>query len=276
MHNDHQTSRPGADASPRRTVLLTGATGVVGNALLPRLRNVEVICLLHRSPVAAPEVTPVHGDVRRSQMGLSAIDFNDLAHRVDAVIHSAAVTDFNRTDGSLHETNVEGTKHVLDFVASAGVPLYHVSTAYLDTTAESGRGRTAAGRGFQESLGGRNRPQRASARHPSSIVIVGDSGTGAISAFQGLYKVAGAILDGAVPLIPFDPAWPIDSIPVDVVADAIATVIDNHVTQREFWLTAGERALRFDEAVTTCVTVGTELGQSLTLPGSSHRRCSTG
>src|SRR5437763_342804 len=34
---------------PRRTVLLTGASGVVGRALLERLRDVNVVCLVHRS-----------------------------------------------------------------------------------------------------------------------------------------------------------------------------------------------------------------------------------
>ena len=40
----------------RRTVLLTGASGVVGRALLDRLRGAEVICLVHRSPVIAAGV----------------------------------------------------------------------------------------------------------------------------------------------------------------------------------------------------------------------------
>ena len=48
----HITGRaPGAG---RRTVLLTGASGVVGHALLPRLRDLDVVCLVHRSPVSGP------------------------------------------------------------------------------------------------------------------------------------------------------------------------------------------------------------------------------
>ena len=36
-------------------------------------------------------------------------------------------------------------------------------------------------------------------------VVIGDSRTGEISAFQGLHGVAGAILTGTVPMVPFDP-----------------------------------------------------------------------
>src|SRR5919206_1516203 len=129
----------------RRTVLLTGGAGVVGHALVPRLRDMNVVCLTHRTAVTGGAgVTSLPGDVREPRLGLGAADYRALVRRVDAVIHSAAVTDFNRTDGSLEATNVDGTKHVLDFAASAGVPLYHVSTAYVHTTAEGERGRTAA------------------------------------------------------------------------------------------------------------------------------------
>jgi len=44
---------PGA----RPTVLLTGASGVVGRALLRRLGDLDVVCLVHRSPVSGPNVT---------------------------------------------------------------------------------------------------------------------------------------------------------------------------------------------------------------------------
>jgi nucleoside-diphosphate-sugar epimerase len=267
MQKNEPTSRRPVAASQRRTVLLTGAAGVVGHALIPRLANADVICLVHRSPVSASGVTTVHGDLRQRRMGLSTTDFANLTQRVDAVIHSAAITDFNRRDGSLQQTNVEGTKHVLDFAATAGVPLYHVSTAYLDTVAYGDRGRTAVGYAS-------SKRQAEEAIHTSGLphvilrpsVIVGDSRSGEIRSFQGLYKVAGAVLDGVVPLIPFDPAWPIDFIPIDVVADAVATVVDKGLTQGEFWLTSGERALRFDEAVAVCIGIGAQLGRPVGMP----------
>jgi hypothetical protein len=45
---------PRGPSTPRRTVLLTGASGVVGRALLDRLPDMDVICLVHRRPVTGP------------------------------------------------------------------------------------------------------------------------------------------------------------------------------------------------------------------------------
>ena len=75
----------------RQTVLLTGASGVVGRALLEQLGGLDVVCLVHRSPVCKPGVTTVRGDVAEPGLGLADQAYADLAARVDAVIHCAAV-----------------------------------------------------------------------------------------------------------------------------------------------------------------------------------------
>jgi thioester reductase-like protein len=209
----------------------------------------------------------VHGDLQEPRFGLNAADFTALTHRIDAVIHSAAVTDFNRTDGSLEATNVEGTMRVLDLASAAGVPFYHISTAYLHATADGERGHTAvryaASKRASEDLVRTSGLPHVILR-PS--VVVGDSRTGEVRSFQGLYRAVGAILDGVVPLIPFDRSWLLDFVPVDVVADAIATVVEHELTSGEFWITAGTRALRLDDAVGLCVRVGAEIGRVVDMP----------
>jgi nucleoside-diphosphate-sugar epimerase len=251
----------------RRTVVLTGASGVVGRAVLRRLRDVEVVCLVHRSPVCGPHVTAVPGDVTQPMLGLAGRVYADLAAEVDAVIHCAAVTDFNRTDGSLEATNVTGTEHVAAFAAAAKAVLYHVSTAFVDTRAVGERGRTAIG--YAASKSAAEKVVRSSGV-PHVIVrpsvVIGDSGTGEIAAFQGLYRVVAGLFAGIVPMIPFDPRWPIDFVPADVVADAIARVVENRVRGGEFWITAGEAALRLDEAVAVAVEVGRGLGVRVDVP----------
>ena len=216
---------------------------------------------MHRTPVAVPGVTCVTGDVRQERFGLAPAAYAELAGRVDAVVHCAAVTDFNRDDGSLEDTNVTGTAHVVAFAERADATLYHVSTAFVHTTAQGERGRTAAGYATSKRTA-EDVVRGSRARHvvvrPS--IVIGDSATGDVAAFQGLHGVAGAILSGAVPLIPFDAAWPVDFLPSDVVADAIATLVETGVCEGEFWLTAGERALRLDEAVRLCLEVGAEHG----------------
>jgi nucleoside-diphosphate-sugar epimerase len=251
----------------RRSVLLTGASGVVGRPLLDRLNGFDVICLVHRTPVTAPGVESVQGDVPQRLLGLDAATYTALARRVDAVIHCAAVTDFYRKDGTLERTNVVGTEHVVAFAAEAGAVLYHVSTAFVETSAVDGRGHTAAGYAVSKSLA--EEVVRTSSVpyviiRPS--VVVGDSATGEITAFQGLHHIVQGIFAGLVPIIPFDPSWPIDFVPCDYLADAITRLVEDRRTEGEFWVTAGERALRLDQGVELCVTIGRELGVTFDPP----------
>jgi nucleoside-diphosphate-sugar epimerase len=253
---------------PRRTVLLTGASGVVGQALLERLlRDVDVVCLVHRSPVTAPNVTTVRGDITKERFGLRDAAYAQLARQVDAVIHCAAITDFNRTDGTLEVTNIAGTERIVEFTAAADAVLYHVSTAFVHTTVDGDRGRTAIGYASSKFAG---EAVVRSSNVPFVIlrpsVVIGDSASGEIAAFQGLHQVAAGIFAGIVPMIPFDPSWPIDFVPCDVVADAIACVVENGITEGEFWISAGERSLRLDESVAICVDVARELGVAVDLP----------
>jgi nucleoside-diphosphate-sugar epimerase len=251
----------------RRTVLLTGASGVVGRALLRRLRDADVVCLVHRSPVCGPNVTTVLGDIADPTLGLAGDAYAELAARVDAVIHCAAVTDFNRTDGSLEATNIAGTEHVAAFAAAADAVLYHVSTAFVHTTAVGDRGRTALGYAASK-LAAEHVVRSSGVAHvilrPS--VVIGDSVTGEIAAFQGLHQVAAGMFAGIVPMIPFEQSWPIDFVPADVVADAIACVVENRVGEGEFWLSAGDKALRLEDAIAVGVELARDLGVAIDAP----------
>jgi nucleoside-diphosphate-sugar epimerase len=257
----------GAPGTAQRTVLLTGASGVVGRALLRRLRDFDVVCLVHRSPVSGPNVTTVAGDVAEPMLGLTGQVYTELAARIDTVIHCAAVTDFNRTDGSLEATNIAGTGHVAAFAAVAEAVLYHVSTAFADTTADGDRGRTAIGYASSK-LAAEKVVRSVGVPHvilrPS--VVIGDSGTGEIAAFQGLYQVAAGLFAGIVPMIPFDPGWPIDFVPADIVADTIACLVENRVSNGEFWISAGDKALRLDESVALAVELAHGLGMNIDMP----------
>ena len=253
--------------SRRRTVLLTGASGVVGRALLDRLHDMDVVCLVHRTPVSGPGIRTVTGNIAEPLLGLDEATYAELARSVDAVIHCAAVTEFHRADGSLEATNVGGTEHALAFAAAADAVLYYVSTAFVDTSVEGERGRTALGyarsKACAEELVSRAETPHVILR-PS--IVIGDSESGEIAQFQGLYQITAAIFGGIVPLIPFDGSWPIDFVPADVVADAIVCVVERRVDAGEFWITAGPRALRLDESVAEAVDIARSLGVRVDMP----------
>lgn len=141
-------------------LFLTGATGRIGRALLARLlaeeRCERIYVLVRpegtRSPETrlrriaelawAPEemaafedkVEVLRGDVRRPGLGLDSEQQSKL-WTVDQVLHLAADTRPDRPLGELRETNVQGTRHVLELcseMATRGAlrRIDHVSTAY--------------------------------------------------------------------------------------------------------------------------------------------------
>lgn len=140
----------------RNTILLTGATGLLGRSLLRDLaaegRQLAVLVRRSRSVDAATRVDqlladwqqiagetvpcPVvlEGDIADERLGLSTEAFEWVTAHVGEVIHSAASLAFDRrdTDGEPYTSNVEGTSHVLEVCRQAGIRrLHHVSSAYV-------------------------------------------------------------------------------------------------------------------------------------------------
>jgi thioester reductase-like protein len=254
-------------ASRQPVILLTGASGVVGQALLRRFDPINTICLVHRTPVDRPGFRTVVGDITAPYLGLGSKDYGALAGRIEAVVHSAAVTEFRGNDGSLERTNVVGTQQVVNLAEAAAVPLYHLSTAFIDARPAGEWGKTstqyaASKRAGEAVVAGGNCPKTII--RPS--VVIGDSTTGEVASFQGLYMVAAAILDGLVPMIPFDAQWPIDFVPCDRVADVIASLVEQRHCDEDVWVTAGHDALPMEEAVRLCVELGRSWGLKVDEP----------
>ena len=149
-------------------------------------------------------------------------------------MHAAAVTDFGVGEPATSALNVDGTARVLDLAAEAGARVLYVSTAFvatdLTTEARGARSREAAV-SPQAYLSSKRRAEalvrgsglEATIARPS--VVLGDSRTGAIARFQGLHAVFRGILRNEVPLMPMPAASPVDVVPVDVVAEALAALV---------------------------------------------------
>ncbi|MDT9692962.1 SDR family oxidoreductase [Streptomyces sp. P9(2023)] len=113
------------------TVLLTGASGVIGTALLAELSDCHVIALIHRTTVPGADELLV-GDLTAPLLGLDPAVYSDVVRRVDAVVHCAAVTDFSSGPEATHALNEAGTRQIVRLVADADAVLYHVSTALAE------------------------------------------------------------------------------------------------------------------------------------------------
>jgi len=111
------------------TILVTGASGFLGSALLPRLldKGHGVYALSRHPPAQDENLVPVIGDIMKPNLDLVKVPKD-----IGAVYHLAAIHRLGQDrDGSIWDTNVEGTRNVIDFCLKHNIPhLYFVSTAY--------------------------------------------------------------------------------------------------------------------------------------------------
>ncbi len=216
----------GTDAARRLSwVLLTGATGFVGQCLLGELldRGHRVLALVRAATPAeararltaalAPwgrdseallesgRLAVVRGDLHAPWLGLDKGVREALRGALRAVVHAAGNTTFRATsDGEPARTNVRGTRELWRLAGACGCRDWHlISTAYV-----CGRSPHAQERLFLRPPDFRNDYERSkwqaeiesmrTARHAGATltvyrpaVVVGDSRTGVATRFVGIY-----------------------------------------------------------------------------------------
>lgn len=232
-----------------RNCLLTGASGVVGSALLPKLNGHQVVSLTHSAHVRGEQV---RGNLTQPLLGLDPCTHRMLAEQVDTVVHVAALTDFSASDEATADLNVEGTRRILDFAAEADARVLYVSTAFVarESLGQRSRGADLGEASASPSAYLDSKRRAEELVHSSGLaaaiarlaVVIGDTGSGEITRFQGLHQLIKALLRDQLPIVPLDPDARIDIVPRDVVADALAAIVDAGVPRGEYWLTAGAAA----------------------------------
>jgi amino acid adenylation domain-containing protein/thioester reductase-like protein len=139
--------------STAQAILITGASGFLGAYLvveLLRSSSAQLHCLVRADSRAqahqriqdnlgqyglwdeawAPRIVAVPGDLARPLLGLSQSQFNELAERIDLMVHNGAWVNFTYPYQRLKATNVQGTQEVIRLAAQSRVkPLHFVSTA---------------------------------------------------------------------------------------------------------------------------------------------------
>jgi thioester reductase-like protein len=230
-------------------VLLTGATGFVGQELLGRLldrgdRHVHALVRAGDDRDAAARL-PEHehlsawaGDLERPGLGLDGARADALTERVSTVIHCAASVSFSLGLEESRRVNVAGSGRMAELAercASRGDGLErfsYVSTAYV---AGAHRGEFTedcldVGQGFRNpyerskyeaELLLRERAAGLPLQVLRPSIVVGDSRTGWTSSFNVLYPPLRAFARGAIPALPARRHSPVDVVPVDYVADSV-------------------------------------------------------
>jgi thioester reductase-like protein len=230
-------------------VLLTGATGFVGQELLERLldrgdRHVHALVRADNDESAA-ERLPGHNrlsawaaDIERDALGLEPRIADALAERVSTVIHCAASVSFSLGLEESRRVNVAGTARMADLAercASRGDGLErfsYVSTAYV-AGAHQGvfdEDSLDVGQDFRNpyersKFEAEQLLRERAAGLPLQVlrpsIVVGDSRTGWTSSFNVLYPPLRAFARGAIPALPARRRSPVDVVPVDYVADSV-------------------------------------------------------
>jgi thioester reductase-like protein len=266
--------------SENQPILITGVTGFVGMEVLARFlqRSQRHIFALIRAPNDAEaarrlravlvtafgdpdaylgRVTAVAGDIERPGLGLEPGRLDELAERVDRVLHAAASVSFELGLAESRAINVRGTEHMLAFADRArqrgGLERFtYVSTAYVAGTHRGafseqdydvGQGfRNAYERSKWESEGN---VRAASDRLPVQIarpsIIVGEQASGWTTAFNVMYGPIRAAATGAYRALPLNRRAPLDVVPIDYVADALFELCSAG-PNGTFHLVAGDRA----------------------------------
>ncbi len=251
-----------ADRSPDGdTIVLTGATGLLGSYLLAELlarSGRAIVCLVRatdptqgRARIAETalrlgltidldrvEVLPA--DLAAPRLGLTQEAFTALARRAWRIVHCGARIDWSVRFEELRPTNVDGTIELARLAAlGGGVAIHHVSSLGVYPLGLSGRGAfdedEAVREGerlrvpyFQSKWAAERALEHARARGiPVSVYrpgfITGDSRTGAELATEG--QLFAAFIAGVVRLGSVPAVDKVlDVVPVDFVAAAIAAL----------------------------------------------------
>lgn len=268
------------------TILLTGATGQVGAALLPRLLadpGTRVLALIRardeahlrerrdalRRDVgdADGRVDALAGDTAQPGLGLSAVDRERVESDVTSLVHSAAAVSFDLPLAEATRQNVGGTTSMLEIarrLADRGRlrRLDHVSTCYvagrrtgrvLETEIDVGqrfRNTYEATKCRAEMIVQEARAAGLPVTVHRPSIVVGDSATGATRAFNVLYWPLKIYVRGWWRTFPGRADTPVDVVPVDWLADAIAALRhDPGTLGRTFHLAAGPSAPSVAEMV---------------------------
>jgi len=230
------------------TLLLTGATGLVGGELIPLLLSTgpdRHLALLtrHRHRLAhltGPFVSIIEGDLRLPAFGLQPAEIERLRSSTTEIIHCAADTRFDQSIDDARAANVATTERVLEFARRCPrlAKLAHVSTVYVAGRA-TGRFAEAYAR---HDRGYVNNYQQSKHEAEESVAaamddlpiaiyrlssLIGDASRGCVSQFNYIHQLIRMMPRNVLPVIPGDPHAPVDLIPSDWAIGALAILFED-------------------------------------------------
>jgi thioester reductase-like protein len=254
------------------TILLTGASGVVGRAVADELRDHRVIGLVHADSDVSEVDDVIVADLTRPLLGLDRGRWEALADDVDAIVHSAALTQWGKPYELYQALNVDGTARVIELARRAGAPVHYIGTSFVGAIERGGLGRIAADNVVRPYIRSKLAAERllANSDVPHTIMrppnLVGDSVTGASLRPQIVQALSEWVCRGKAPYFPLHPGNRLDIVPLDMLAIAIARVAEAGALGKLYSVTYGDAALTADAAVEILVDHAHWLGREIVPP----------
>jgi thioester reductase-like protein len=235
-------------------ILFTGFPGFIGERLLPRLLErlpeASILCLVQEkflgkaradllaleglSPAVRGRVSLVAGDITAKGLGIDPTESLRVQKSLTGAFHLAAVYDLAVSRELGYRVNVEGTRHVLSFLAKAPrlERLHYVSTAYVSGNATGVFRETDLDQSFKNHYEATKFEAELAVKKsglPQTIyrpgIVVGDSRTGETGKFDGPYFALRAMERIPSPglfLRVGSGRSPINLVPVDFIVEALA------------------------------------------------------
>ncbi|OAR01942.1 hypothetical protein LLEC1_02923 [Akanthomyces lecanii] len=133
-HHERGSVRPHRESPVG--VLLTGATGRLGQEILHRLMECDSISAIHCIAVRCAEKLLPHekvivyrGDLSRPRLGMSKNEEADVLQSCQAIIHCGATLSFVQNYEMMRSVNVESTKYLAALALRSYMPFHYISTA---------------------------------------------------------------------------------------------------------------------------------------------------
>lgn len=255
-----------------RSILVTGATGLLGREVLQRLlatdARLQAIVLVRdvtrwmrdaSNSRNHDRVTPIEGDLRAAGLGLTS-DARQLVRRqVAAVVHLAADTTFSNPLAKARAVNTSGTERLLELANECASPVRftYVSTAFVagrrtgSIVEEIAPGTDGWVNAYEQS---KYEAEQLVFRHatdwtilrPSTVVC--DEATGAVSQMNAVHRALRLYRAGLVAMMPGVARSSLDVVTTDFVTDAIARLaLSDDAAGRLVHLCAGDGALPLGE-----------------------------
>jgi long-chain acyl-CoA synthetase len=278
--------------SEKRTIFITGATGLLGSYLLKIfLENGHKVFALARGQnaqeaservikkikfwdekVSAKNLSVLVGDITKENLGLDSKTLDKLKSEVDEIFHCAAAINLDWPLDKIRLINVNGTQNLLNLGCEWSKKfrlkkISHISTAYVcgDYKGEFKENDLDCGQGFvttyeqskfeAEKLVEEYRKKGLWIDIFRSSIIVGDSKFGKITRFQNIYHFIYSCSLGIFDSLPILNTYA-SLVPVDHLCEAIYIINENSTLKNQIYHPFPTRPMSIEGIVEAASKIG--------------------